>query len=190
MKIDPDRLRELRKRKGFTRAQLATKSSISQRQITRLESDTEAAGKVRERTVNELAKALAVEPGVLTGEVSLPAAAESPHRESSSMRQVGTPLMPKANLDYALVTRRYGVSIATLIHAAPLMFMLLAEGSFLWRREKMKDARYAGELLFKLAPANFYYAGASNEVDLAIDADRRSVEQREIFGESVLEELV
>ena len=72
MKIDSDRLRILRKKKGFTRPQLKKLSGITERTIQRLEREPHQSQKTREDTVNSLAKALSVEPGVLTGELPLP----------------------------------------------------------------------------------------------------------------------
>lgn len=72
MHIKPESLKELRVQKKLTREQLAGKSRISQRQIARIENDPSSASKVRERTIMELAKALEVEVGVLTGELPLP----------------------------------------------------------------------------------------------------------------------
>ena len=72
MKIDSERLRTLRKRKGFTRPQLAKLSGITERTIQRLEREPHQSQKTREDTVIRLAKPLGVEPGVLTGELPLP----------------------------------------------------------------------------------------------------------------------
>ena len=72
MKINPDCLRTVRQKKGFTRPQLEKRSGITVRTIQRLEQEPHRSQKTREDTLNRLAKALSVEPGVLTGELPLP----------------------------------------------------------------------------------------------------------------------
>ena len=74
MKIDPDRLQSLRKKKGFTRSQLAHRSGISERTIQRLENEPQRSQKTQEHTLNSLAKALGIKEksGVLTGDLPLP----------------------------------------------------------------------------------------------------------------------
>ena len=145
MPIDPKRLTELRKRKGLNQTQLATRAKISPRQIARLESEASAGSTAREGTINNLAEALDVKPSVLTGEMPMPEA--SAHSSLGRMRQVSAWVQPNVGLAYALIKRRYGVSLTTLVNAAPLMFVLLAEGSFAWRREKLKEVEEATERL-------------------------------------------
>ena len=77
MPIDPKRLTELRKRKGLSQTQLATRAKISPRQIARIESEASAGSTARDKTLNNLAKALDVEPNVLTGEMPSPSASSS-----------------------------------------------------------------------------------------------------------------
>ena len=78
MKVDSDRLRTLRQRKKLSRPDLERVSGITVRTIQRLENEPDKCRKTREDTVNELAKALDVEPGVLTGELPLPEPDEAP----------------------------------------------------------------------------------------------------------------
>ena len=185
MPIDPIRLKELRKRKRLSRAQLAEQSRISQRQIARLESGAATESKARDRTVNELARALGVEPGVLTGEKPMPAASASPHREDGVSRQVSAQLQPAASLAYALIKRRYGIGLTTLFNVAPLMFVLLAEGSFVWRRERLKEAKEAANRLWSLGPAYRTFQLAAGYTEDGASVEQRSIERRDLFGEIV-----
>lgn len=180
-------MKQLRKGK-LTRSQLATKSKISERTIARLESETAPAGTPRERTVNELAKALGVEPGVLSGEIPLPDATTRTRTEEGQRRQVGAQLQPKVGLAYALIERRYGLGLTTLVNAAPLLFVLLAEGSFVWRREKAKEAEEAADLLRSLGLGNQSFGIAAGRAENAAGAEEYSVSRRDLFGETLFEE--
>ena len=189
MPIDPNRLRELRKRKRLNRVQLAEKARLSQRQITRLESEASAGSTARDQTVNSLAEALGVEPGVLTGDMPLPGA--PPHREDGRSRQVSAWVQPEVGLAYTLIKRRYGVSLTTLVNAAPLMFVLLAEGSFVWRREKLKEVEEATERLDSSGSRHLLstHVGAGR-IDEGAWIERRSIESRDLFGEAVFKDLL
>ncbi len=187
MQIDPNRLKELRLGKKLSRAQLADKSKISQRQITRIEGNAAAAGNVRERTVTELAGALGVEPGVLTGDLPMPDAGLYPHSSRGVSRQVSARLQPEASLACALVARRYGISRTTLFNAAPLMFILLAEGSFVWRREKLKEIDAAAWRLCDLGVGHLAFAQNAIAVQNGVSDEEESIQKRDLFGEEVSE---
>ena len=189
MPIEPKRLTELRKHKGLNQTQLATRAKISPRQIARLESEASAGSTAREGTINNLAKALDVKPSVLTGEMPMPEA--SAHSSLGRVRQVSAWVQPNVGLAYALIKRRYGVSLTTLVNAAPLMFVLLAEGSFAWRREKLKEVEEATERLNSSGSRHLLstFGGADRAANGAY-AERQSIESRNLFGEDVLEYLV
>ena len=189
MPIDPKRLTELRKRKGLNQTQLATRAKISPRQIARLESEASAGSTAREGTINNLAEALDVKPSVLTGEMPMPEA--SAHSSLGRMRQVSAWVQPNVGLAYALIKRRYGVSLTTLVNAAPLMFVLLAEGSFAWRREKLKEVEEATERLNSSGSRHLLSTfGGADRAAKGAYAERQSIESRNLFGEDVLECLV
>ena len=102
MNINPNRLRELRKRMKLSRQALADKSKISPRHLSRLESNSASSGAVREGTVNQLAKALDVEPGVFLGELPLPESTKNSHHGTGERMQVSAQLLPKVHLACAL----------------------------------------------------------------------------------------
>lgn len=188
MPIDSNRLKELRKRKRFTLDRLAKEAKLSRRQIARLERDADAAGKARDRTVMLLAEALDVEPGVLTGEVALPSPGRTRHDERGVPRQVSALLRPEASLACTLVERRYGVSRTTLFNAAPLMFVLLAEGSFAWRREKLKEVGKAADRLCDLGVGHLAFAQYAFRAQEGAGGEEESIRKRDLFGEQVSEE--
>ena len=175
MKIDHDRLRNLRKSKRFSRQRLAEMAGIHARTIQRLENNPDQCRKTREDTVNELAKALEVEPGVLTGELPLPDPDEAPASEPDPVR-IGAQIPPKVRLAYDLIKRRYGVNATDVITMAPLFFALLAEGSLKQRREKSQLADDGFDLLLK--------SGIAHDVlDEPFRYEDESIDKADIFGE-------
>ena len=185
MPIDPNRLTELRNRQGLSKAELAAKSKITQRQIARLEDDAAAASTPRQRTVNELAKALGVEPGVLTGEMAMP---EAPVKTPPGVpRQVSAWLWPETSLACALIGRRYGVNLTTLVNAAPFLFVLLAESSFVWRKERLKEVEETMKALEGLASGYRRFPAGIRNVEEGVRRERESIKKGDLFGEDVTE---
>ena len=189
MKIDPNRLRSLRQKQGLTRPQLAERSGrpkITVRTIQRLENEPEKSQKTRKDTLNRLAKALGVKPGVLTGELPLPESGKVPDSDPERV-QIGAQIAPKVRLAYDLIKRRYGVSTAEVISMAPLFFALLAEGSFAWRREKLKEAYEAIDRLGQVELGHGVFTGTLTVADMAIAEEEESIEKNDLFGEHLLQ---
>lgn len=186
MKIQPERLRRLRKEKGLSREELAKRSKVSARTIQRLENESERSQTSREYTLDSLAKVLGVEEGVLTGDVSFPDASKAPAPERV---QVGAQVAPKARLAYDLIRRRYGVSTTEIINMAPLFFTLLAEGSFAWRRDMLEEASDAigrleqvdREMGYRIFDHGAIYAGNAHS------AEQESIDKADLFGEHLLD---
>ena len=172
MKIDPDRLLTLRQQKRLTRPQLAEWSGITVRTIQRLEREPQRSQKSQEHTLNGLAKALNVEPGVLTGESPLP----------ESKAPVSDPA-PKVRLAYDLIKRRYGVSRTEINNMAPLFFVLLAEGCLARRREKLEEAV---ELIGRLQEIDYdgRFIDTSGVADIASGEESDSIAKADIFSKS------
>ena len=187
MKIDPDRLRTLRKEKRLSRPQLAKLSGIAERTIQRLENEPHRCKKTQEHTLIELARALGVEQGVLTEELPLPESGKAPSSDSERV-QIGAQIAQKARFAYDLIKRRYGVSATEIINMAPLFFTLLAEGSLAWRRKKLQEAEEAIDRLYEVekdtvhmdfyevvTPWGYLYSNEDN-----------SIKKADIFGEDLL----
>ena len=136
--VKPNVVRRLREAKRLTRARLAESAKLSERQLRRIEDGKASPRSVRDNTLMKLARALDVEPTVLTGESPPPDLTLRPAPvERSPLRAM---VEPKARLAYTLLKRRYGVNATDLINMAPLFFTLLAEGSLAWRRERLAGA--------------------------------------------------
>lgn len=166
------RLRELRERAGLSRPKLAQRSKVSLRQIARIENSPTNSYTVRSTTIERLAGALGITPGVLEGTSPMP-------EETGSARKL--PRNPHS-LQYDLVRRRYGITQAELFRAAPLMFVLLAERSFLWRRsiaEKISDANVQ---LGDLGSRNRGFMVGSFCIDQAVADELCSIEKGDLRG--------
>ena len=142
MQIDPRLLKRLRTAKGLSRANLAKLSHVSAKQIQRLENPDKRSATPRPVTVDRLARALQVDPGVLIGEKALP---ESARPLAVPTVRVQHRLSAESQLAYDLVEQRYGVRASSIMNMAPLFFVLLAEGSLAWRRKELAELRNALE---------------------------------------------
>jgi len=186
MKINPERLSSLRKKHRMTRKELSERTGIAERTIQRLENEPQLCQKTREDTVNRLAKALGVkegEEGVLTGELPLQESGKVPNSDPERV-QIGAQVAPKVRLAYDLIKRRYGVSTTEIINMAPLFFALLAEGSLVWRREKLKEAY---EAIDRLEQVDGFWSGglsgAESYMNEGITAEENSIDKADLFGE-------
>ena len=187
MKIQPERLRRLRKEKGLSRVQLARLSKVSERTIQRLENESERTQTNREYTLECLAKVLGVEEGVLAGDAPFPDTNKRPEPERV---QIGAQVAPKARLAYDLIKRRYGVSTTEILNMAPLFFTLLAEGSLARRREKLEEAREAIGRLDELGEESGHqiFMGATTVALNADSAEEDSIAKADLFGEQLLDD--
>ena len=189
MKINPERLSSLRQKNHMTRKELAERSGIAERTIQRLENEPEKSQKTREDTLNRLAKALGVEPGVLTGELPLPESDKAPAFDSERV-QIGAQTVPKFRLAYDLIKRRYGVSATEIINMAPLFFALLAEGSLAWRREKLREVEEMKRRLEQID--GFWRGGTLGWVeegtlrDEGVEGEEDSIAKADLFGEHLI----
>lgn len=187
MKIDPDCLRTVRRKKGFTRPELEKLSGITVRTIQRLEQEPHRSQKTREDTLNRLAKALSVEPDVLTGDLPLP---ESDDTLSDDLDRVpiGAQIAPKTRLAYDLIKYRYNVSATEIINMAPLFFVLLASGSLAWRKEKLRGSKEAIELLEGDEDDEWnMFVGITRVQKAIVKVVDKSISRADIFGEDLFD---
>ena len=181
--VDPGLLRQLREAKRLTRARLAEKSKVSERQLRRLEDSKAPPPSIRDNTLMKLARALEVEPGVLAGEIPPPEFTQRPARvERSPIRAM---IEPKARLAYTLLKQRYGVNATDIINMAPLFFTLLAEGSLAWRREQLEAADEAMERAVSFGEGHLSFMKAAYRVENGLIGERDSIEALDLFGEKV-----
>ena len=189
MKIDPERLRYLRKKQKLSLVKLAKKTKhvnspgITEKTIQRLEATSQQNTAVREHTIESLVKALNVDPGVLTGDLPLPESDNMPD-DNPDRVQIGAQIAPKTRLDYDFIKRRYGVNATDIINMAPLFFVLLAEGSLAWRREKLDEAKEAyGHLMQVDGFWNGGFEYCEEPRNEGIEREEDSITKADLFGD-------
>ena len=195
MRINPDRLRSLRKKQKLSIAKLAEKTKrvdveqtgITEKTIQRIERQSLPNQTAHEHTVECLAKALDVEAGVLTGELPLPDV-EGLFTDDSGRGQINVQIGPKIRLAYDLIRERYDVNTTNLVSMAPLFFALLASGSLAWRKEKLKGVKEAIKSL-KGNDDNEWdmFARITLPQENMAKMEDESISEEDIFGEVLAE---
>lgn len=192
-KINPGVLKRLRSAKGWSQEQLAENTKfegvpkIDKQTISRLErGDRE---KARGRTIEQLARALKVEPAVLTGEAPFPEI--EVESEPTPKSQLNVRVSRAARNAMTLVAQRYaGVHPSQIMELAPFLFCWAAEASLRHRRERLNQLENAVEVVQKLEREIFEVSFAdldtSERPDLLTEQimrENRSIELGDIFGE-------
>ncbi len=182
-KIDPESLKALRASKGWSRSQLADRSSVSERQLARLESAPNAVP-VRMTTSKRIAQALGTDREKLSGAIPVP---QSPEKlEDVGLR---VRVSPQLQLAYDLVSHRYGPTRREIVELAPLLFVLLAEGSLAWRRERTEQVdELIGRLQDLHAQTALYGALFLELLSEGNDCERYSIENADLMGDDVRRE--
>jgi transcriptional regulator with XRE-family HTH domain len=188
-KILPDVLRRLRLQKGWSLDELAEKTAkkgqgkINRQTIHRLENGSQA--KTRERTRQQLAHALNVEPAVLTGEVKLPETQDD-SSTISLMSKLGLRITTSTHNAMYLVSERFNVKYSDIIELAPFLFCWAAEASLRQRQERLQQAEFAHENAQKLErEVKHLRASDTSSSEEKIAAERASIEQEDLFGLSL-----
>ncbi len=179
--VDPDRIKLLRTQRGWSQTQLAAKSRMSPAQVRRIEQGK--VGQVRGYTLDRLAKALRVDPGVLTGNVR----ADDPIPRNRV--QMSARVSANVRLAFDLVAHKYGANAKDLIQLAPLLFTLVAESSLAARRNNLGRARMAcNELCGLSSEPMLYFAKYVRDVDAGIEAEERSIASKDVLGRCIWED--
>ena len=179
--VAPAAMTELRRRRNWSRRQLSEASGVSEQQIQKVEKSAEAV-RVATRVATRLAKALAVPVPVLSGEATIAPGMPIPADIGVSVKTT-----PGLRLAYDLVERRYGATVKDLFGLAPLLFVLLAEGSLAARRRKLEMARQASDTLEELAKDHptLYFGKRQSVVWQGIDEEQASIDAADVLGRRV-----
>ena len=170
----PERLRVYREGKGLSRAELAHKSGVSERQIARLETSRKMAHR---STLDALAGALGIDVRMLEGDREA--------QEPDSV-QFGAKVSPLLRLAYDLVGQRYGPTRKEIIELAPLLFVLAAEGCLAWRRRRLKEVEKALDRLEELGNENqLYFARYPGRIEDGYFAEEKSIAKNDLLGDLV-----
>ena len=184
-RIEPSVLKQLAEARNLSLTELAKQTKIDKQTIWRLAHGKQT--KTRARTVEQIARILKVEPAVLTGEVPVPQVrreSESPTSKAQLNVRVGTAARNALNL----VALRYRVEPSQIVELAPFLFFWAAEESLRQRRGRLSiferaldETKAIGEQARHLCPqiSIFEYA------DDAMDAERASIDRRDLFGSSI-----
>ena len=184
--VNPSVVRQLREGKRLTRTRLAAIAKLSERQLRRIEDSDAPTASVRDNTLMKLAKALEVEPSVLTGES--PAPKVTPRPASAERSPIRAMIEPKARLGYTLLKQRYGVNATDLINMAPLFFTLLVEGSLAWRRGQLEAAEEAMWRASALGNGHLACMNAVHHAEEGLSRERQSIEALDLFGEKIADD--
>jgi len=180
--IHPKRLRDLRERKKFSRRKLAERSGISDRQIGRIET-SEKDVSVRLNTIMKLADALGVDAEMLVDD---PTTLDPLPVPPSQDVQLSIKISSQVRLAYDLVKHRYGPSQKDIIKLAPLLYVLLAEGSLAWRQQWLEEAKAAMKRLEQLADERRHLLiDQDYQMEESIEAERESIERNDHVGDTV-----
>jgi transcriptional regulator with XRE-family HTH domain len=183
--IDPERLKQIRQLRGFkTRESLAQKAGLDKQTIYRLERERKP---IRRKNLERLAKALEVEPGVLTGEESIPEDSGSTAPPENDVNyQLNVRVDGLIRNAFSLAALHYKVPVRRIVELAPLLFVLAAEGSLKRRRDKLAELEASLDRAsdqWSQIPHFPASAGEPSEQRQIMDAERESIAARDLFAE-------
>lgn len=181
MKINSEALKFHRDRCELSQEALASVSKVSKKTISRIESGTLDGN--RKEAIERLARALGITHEALCRPPE-ENADQGADTSESVYRKLTTHLSPEANLAFAFVEERYGVSSEYLIEMAPLLFTLLAEASLNWRREKLKQAEDAFDRLSSIGAAfpHLSFCGGPRREEDMLDIEQSCIDEGDVFG--------
>lgn len=180
--ILPDVLKRLRTNKGWSLDQLAEKAKINKQTLHRLEKGGH--GSSRENTIRKLARVYGVGQAVLTGEERLP---DAPDNDPPFlMSKLAFPITTSTLNALFLVGQRYHVPQSDIVELAPFLFCWAAESSLRRRRDLLQQAEIARDNARKLEAKMRHLIGSNSEdYKDKIAAERKSIEDRDLFGQSI-----
>jgi transcriptional regulator with XRE-family HTH domain len=138
--VNPRALKALREQKSWSKAELSKKSGIKTRRLIELENENADFHTIREGSFEGLCYALGATEDQLLG--------KEPISDPLSVKFVSlqSKITTVAQMNYDLINMVYGLSSDQLVQMAPLMFAILAEDSFVWRKEQLELRKQIQEL--------------------------------------------
>ena len=179
MKIIPETLKHLRRKRGFSQQKLAEEAGIDQKTVARIE--VGKGGETRGKTLRRITEALRVKPETLAEAPD----ADARHDEEFRKKFGAGVFNRKLRLDgevlisYDLVKENYGVGMQKIINVAPMLFTLLAEMSLNERRRRAEEAEEAIDAFNRVRPEHI--EGRSWEGSY----EKSSIAQRDLFARSI-----
>jgi transcriptional regulator with XRE-family HTH domain len=175
-------IRQLRDERGWTQEELAKRAGINKQSIHRIEAGHQKRG-THPQTVERLAKALGVEPSMLTGRP--PRLSDSDGESislSGSTSQINIRVDNAVRNALSLTAQRYNVQLSEIIELAPFLFFLVAEESLQSRRKNLEKVSEAIGEAEDLRKALRYLSIEIHGNDRVILEEERSIKERDIFA--------
>jgi transcriptional regulator with XRE-family HTH domain len=192
--LDAGRVKAIRRQRQLSQEGLATRAKLSKETIHRIEKGVQSG--IRHRTIDGLAKALDVHPGVLTGELPVPAVdgvgAEAPDARLFEMYPMNYRVDGAVRNAFTLTALRYQVPIARIVELAPLLFVLAAEASLKRRTERLAELEALFEREdalrrdFRHLPPRIIPNYLAEEI---VEAERTSIAERDLLASRPSEDL-
>lgn len=188
--IKADRIRILReaaKPKKLSQDGLAKLARIGKRQIQRIEQN-DGDLQIRQNTLERLAKALRVDPRVITGEHPLPNHASLADHGSSLSSTTTVRLTAMLQLQFDLVEEIYGAKFQDLMQLAPTLFVLIAEQSLAWRVKMLESKGQRLEefaLLRGKGESGDKFFECAEELWGDLSQEAQSIASNDVFGDCI-----
>jgi transcriptional regulator with XRE-family HTH domain len=185
--INPAALKKLRKLKGLSHQALAEKANTAKSTVIGLEKPlkepSETMRSVRDRIYDALQLALGATDAQMRG--------EEPPRESLPLKFVplkGT-ITTMAQMNYDLISDEYGVGTDQLLQIAPLMFAILVEDSFAWRREQLELRKQIQDMKKRTRESQYDPEPdiSDDDIEAELRAEEASIAARDVFSYALIE---
>jgi len=182
--INPKALKQIRQKRDWSHADLEGKANISKRRLIELEKEQDKLlnevefHKIGDEKFAGLCRALNVTPAQLRGEEPIS------DRMPADYVTLRSKITTVAQMNYDLISTQYGVESDQIVQLAPLMFAILVEDSFKWRREQLELRKQVLELQEKLRET--VYAEHISGPDTISPSDvlnheEEAIDRREVF---------
>ncbi|MCY4312482.1 MAG: helix-turn-helix transcriptional regulator [Gammaproteobacteria bacterium] len=178
-------LRNARKRKGWTQQQLADQIGCTKDTVSRWERGDSLS--VRSHLRDPLCEKLQIKWRELTD-------SDDRSKTSASISEwewAKTSIQTRKNVRVALnlVALRYDINPNYILHLAPLLFVIIAEQSLLWRKRRLDEINSlmaeAEEKLLNRSGHLGSILAASHDVERALYEEDKSLSERDVFGRSI-----
>jgi transcriptional regulator with XRE-family HTH domain len=175
-KLNPSAIKSLRNKKGMSHKTLAERANISRSNLIALEKPADTLRSVHEPTYEKLKRAL--------GATDLQMRGDDPVTDPLPVSHVAlrSKITTVAQMNYDLVNKKYGVNSDQLAQLAPLMFALLVEDSFMWRKEQLELRKRARDLASQLSETQHEPESLRFEIESeCILKEEEAIEAHEVF---------
>ena len=182
--ICPKALKQIRKKRNWSHAELGRRAKMDKRRLIELEKEQDKLlnkiefHNIRDENFAGLWRALKTTPAQLRGEepITDPMPADYVMLRSK--------ITTVAQMNYDLISTRYGVESDQIVQLAPLMFAILVEDSFKWRREQLELRKQVLELQEKLRET-VYAEYVSGQYTISpsdvLEHEEEAIDRREVF---------